>query len=311
MTLSPIIVAEPFDDRDGDGRIIFGTLNRKKYGVSEAFYQGQNAAGEYIYWPKGYTPAVAPPPPPPAPPPPPPPPATPGTATLANGEAFLQSDTMTVGFNAWGGIGTVNAAPEGFRTDTATGLKRVGLYRPPLDDAILQGRAIEGFVIEASGARAANMQLTGYSQIKGGFVDPTRWQGIFNGLRIDQVVTMDSDRLAFAVTLTNRSGKAITGLRYARAFDPDQSDKYNTTNKVTAPGAAESTLQGGGKIILRTDDVRAFVAVNVYNKANVIGTTRPVGQSKTADEVVQLVFALGELADGASTTLHMSMAVAA
>lgn len=300
MTLSPIIVAEPFDDRDGDGRILFGSANRKKYGTSEATYQGTNAAGEHVYWPKGYTPEVALPPPPP----------TPAIkAELLNGEAFIQSDTMTVGFNAFGGIGTLYAAPEGFRTDTATGLKRVGLFRPPLDDAILQGRAIEGFIIEASGKRAANMQLTGFTQIPGSFTDPTRWQGAFNGLHIDQVVTLDGDRLGFAVTLTNRSGKAITGLRYARCADFDQSDKYATTNKVTAPGTVECTLDGGGKVTLRTDDVRAFVAVNAYNKASIVGTTRPVGQSKTADEVVQLVFALGDLADGAAVTLHFEMLV--
>lgn len=299
MTLSPIIVDVPFDDRDGDGRILFGPANRKKYGTSEATYQGTNAAGEHVYWPKGYTPEVAPPPPPPAP-------AI--KAELLNGEAFLQSDTMTVGFNAFGGIGTLYAAPEGFRTDTATGLKRVGLFRPPLDDAILQGRAIEGFIVEAGAARAANMQLTGFKQIPGSFTDPTRWQGAFNGLHIDQVVTLDGDRLAFAVTLTNRSGKAITGLRYARCADFDQSDKYATTNKVTAPGTVECTLDGSGTVTLRTDDVRAFVAVNAYNKASIIGTTRPVGQSKTADEVVQLVFAMGTLADGAAVTLHSEIA---
>ncbi|MFN3517942.1 MAG: hypothetical protein ACK4YT_00695 [Sphingomonas sp.] len=300
MTLSPIIVAEPFDDRDGDGRILFGPDNRKKYGTSEATYQGTNAAGEHVYWPKGYTPEVAPPPPPPAP-------AI--KAELLNGEAFLQSDTMTVGFNAYGGIGTLYAAPEGFRTDTATGLKRVGLFRPPLDDAILQGRAIEGFIIEASGKRAANMQLTGLTQIPGSFTDPTRWQGAFNGLHIDQAVTLDGDRLGFAMTLTNRSGKTITGLRYARAFDPDQSDKYATTNKVPAAGTIECTLDGGGKITLRTDDVRASVSVAAYNTASIIGPTRAVGQSKTADEVMQLVFALGELANGAAVTLQFELAL--
>ena len=92
---------------------------------------------------------------------------------------------MTVGFNAFGGTGRLYTAPEGFRTDTATGLKRVGLFRPPLDDGILQGRAIEELIVEASGKRAANMQLTGFGQILGSFTDPTRWQGAFSGLNID------------------------------------------------------------------------------------------------------------------------------
>lgn len=240
-----------------------------------------------------------------------PPPATSVKSALLNGEAFIQSDTMTVGFNPFGGIGTISAAPEGFHTDKATGLKRVGLYRPPLDDAILQGRAIEGFIVEADGKRAANMQLTGYSQIKGAFVDPTRWQGTFNGLHIDQVVTLDGDRLVFAVTLSNRSGKAITGLRYARAFDPDQSDRYLTTNKVIAPGAVESTLDGGGKITLRTDAASAYVAITAYNTASVIGRARPLGHSKTADEVVQLVIPCADLPAGGSVTLTIEIITSA
>lgn len=78
---------------------------------------------------------------------------------------------------------------------------------------------------------------------------------------------------------------------------------------MAAQGAIEWTLDGGGKITLRTDDVRASVSVATYNTASVIGPTRAVRQSKTAAEVMQLVFALGELADGAAVTLHLNMSV--
>lgn len=304
MTLSPIIVAEPFDDRDGDGRILFGSANRKKYGTSEAIYQGTNAAGEHVYWPKGYTPEVALPPPPPPPPPVEPPVVTPADvkAALVNGETFLQNDKLTVGLNPYGGMGTLKNAPEGFLTDVETGLNRVGLYSPLYDDVVLQGRAIEGFSLMLNGKRYANMQLTGLTQIGGMAYEGARWIGSIGGVEIVQHMRLDGDAVDFEIELRNNTIRELPAGHYMRAIDPDQSDKYGTVNKVTAPGTVECGLDGGGTVTLSTDHPGAFVRAQAYNKAGDVGASAPTG--KKVDEVVQLIMPYASIIPGGATTFR-------
>ncbi len=330
MTLTPIITAEPFNDSDGDGIIKLGAANVKKHSaaldggrVSTIIYQGLNAAGESIYWPKGYAPPVAPPveppvvvaPPPPPPPPSPPPPPVTGTEALVAGEAFLQSDTATVGFNVFGGIGTTSAASEGFRTDTATGLKRVGFYTPPRNDVILQGRAVEGFAIFIDGKRYANAMLNGQTQIPGKFIDAHRWLGEVAGVQVLQRVVLDGAKLSFVVELTNNTLRTIT-LGYMRFADPDQSSdnaggtaNFGTTSTAVA-GGVECDLYGGGAVYLRDVAGKATVRTAAsVNKAADLGTVLATGKTLKSDHVVQLVFETVTLLPGQSVVHSFEMGV--
>lgn len=241
------------------------------------------------------------------------PPAPSILTALSVGEAFAQTDLATFGWNAGGGLGTFNDAPAGYRADLATlGRARVGLFHPPLDDVLLQGRVIEGFFVTANNLpRRGNLRLTGFAQIPGGFVDPLTWSGATpEGIAIDQTAAVSGAALGYTVTLTNRTGKALSGLTYVRSVDPDQSDLYNTTNKVVAPGVVEAKLQGkGGTFFLGSADPRARIAIAPYNKSADVGTPRAVGQSRSADEVLQLVFDLGDLAPGAAVTVRFDMGV--
>lgn len=70
MTQSPIIVAKPFDDRDGDNIINFYKDNLVKYraelgGAKEVGYKlSLSSEGRHVYWPIGYEPKPEAPSPP-------------------------------------------------------------------------------------------------------------------------------------------------------------------------------------------------------------------------------------------------------
>lgn len=240
-----------------------------------------------------------------------PPPASTSEA-LQRGEAFLQSDTMTVGFNPFAGIGTLYAAPAGFRTDTSTGLYRAGIFRPPYSDGILQGRAIEGFILIVNGKRYANAQLNGFTQIAGKFVNPFTWEGRVAGIDIVQRARIEGDTLTFEVTPTNTTAKPVT-MMYARIADPDQSsdntggsDNFNTTNTAVV-GGVQSGLFGGGTFFMRDLTGKATVRTAPYNKAVDLGTSLVPGKTLKGDCVVQLVFSTVPLAPGQSVTHSFEM----
>ncbi|MEG3169239.1 hypothetical protein U1737_13680 [Sphingomonas sp. LB3N6] len=230
------------------------------------------------------------------------------TALSPAGEVFLQNDKLDVGLNPFGGIGTLNAAPPVFRTDVRTGLKRLGLFDGKHDDVILQGRAIDLFMLSINGRRYANGQLTGFTQIPGKFSDPSRWLGLVAGVEVEQIVRLDGPTVHFDMNLTNRSLAPVT-LGYLRAVDPDQSDLYDTTNTAIV-GGVESTLQGkGGTFYLRDIAGRATIATASYNKSAEIGAALAIGATRKGDYVVQLVFAPITLAPGQSVTHSFEMGV--
>lgn len=242
------------------------------------------------------------------------PPVT-GKHALEDGEALLQSDLATVGFNGGGGLGTINAAPAGFRTDTATGLKRVGFYSPLRNDVILQGRAVEGYALFIDGKRYANAMLNGQTQIPGKFIDAHRWLGEAGGVQVLQRATLDGANLAPVVELTNNTLRTIT-LSYMRFVDPDQSSDNagGTANFSTAStaiaGGVECALYGGGTLYLRDTAGKATVRTAAsVNKAADLGTALATGKTLKSDHVVQLVFAAVTLAPGQSVTHSFEMGV--
>lgn len=315
--MTTIQLAKKLPDSNDDGVVKVSAAGAKKYGVPKAgnWWGPLVGAADFTYTnvkPGAETPAPPPTPapeptpaptpaPPPAPEPttPPPPAGTTLTAVVVNGEAALQTPDMTVVLNNYGGIGQVNnAAVPGFRSDLKNGFARIGLYVPPLSDLVLQGRAIEGFGVIIAGKRHANMLLTGYYQIAGGFNGPLMWEGSVSGVEVTQNVTMAGKTIRFAVTLRNTTAAALD-LQYFRSIDPDQAGEFNSANKVTAAGVAECTVKGG-KLVIRAPG--ADFHVTTYDKAPDIGTRREIGTSRTADEVVQPVFPRVSLAAGQSVT---------
>lgn len=308
--MTTIQLPKKLPDSNNDGVVKVSAAGAKKYGVPKPgnWWGPLVGAADFTYSdvkPGTPTPAPEPTPAPtPAPPPPAPEPTTPPASTgltsgLQNGNSYLQTADMTVGLNPAGGIGTsANTSPEAYRSDTANGFARIGLYVPPLSDLVLQGRAIEGFGLMIAGRRYANMLLTGYSQIAGSFKNPTTWEGSISGVEVTQAITMSGKTIRLAVTLRNTTSAAID-LQYFRSIDPDQAGEFNTANKVVAAGVAECTVRGG-KLVIRAPG--ADFHVTTYDKAPDIGTRREIGVSKTADEVVQAVFPRVSLAAGQSAT---------
>lgn len=328
----PYYSASKLPDSDGDGKIKLSSA-KGSYKKGSTIKWCPDApvidpAKPYCYVGVNQTcPAAAPPVEPvpvePAPPPPPPPPPEPTpepsnvkSAIVAN-EAFFENDVLTVGFSPAGGIGSLTAAPAGYRTDTATGLLRVGFYAPPANDCILQGRAIEGFSV---GARiggvakvARNFTLTGYSEAPGSWAAAV-WAGaaVF-GLKVEQRITVEGKRLRFDVALTNTTSARMDDVQYMRAADLDQSDLYNTANRIVSAGTVEAGLpNNAGTFFMETSDPRAFAtfhgAVPTLQLSPYEAIRKPIGGTvKTSDELIRLVWVLGALDVGASTTLSFGM----
>jgi len=136
-------------------------------------------------------------------------------SAIANGELHLQGTYLSIGINADGNLGTTKNAPKGFATDADTGFYRVGMFadldgfgkgqETTLDDALLQGRSIEGFnvgyTIGSNKIVQSNQLLTGYRQIKGELTNASNaaegkaeWVGATKDkLGIAQTITLADD----------------------------------------------------------------------------------------------------------------------
>jgi hypothetical protein len=75
--------------------------------------------------------------------------------------------------------------------------------------------------------------------------------GSYGGLNYSQTLKVNGSLINFAMTLTNNTDAAISGVSFATGFDPDpdvyqyeatfSGDPYNTINQVISPGVVEAT----------------------------------------------------------------------
>ncbi|PXA99436.1 hypothetical protein DMC47_03415, partial [Nostoc sp. 3335mG] len=260
-------------------------------------------------------------------------------SAVANGEVHLQGTFLSIGINKDGSLGTTKNAPDGIATNSDVGLFRVGMYadldgfglgkETTLDDALLQGRAIEGFNIGynlgSTKVVQSNQLLTGYRQITGTLsntstddVAKADWVGATkDNLGVAQTITLadDAKYIRIDVTLTNNSSTTMTDVRYMRTADPDQSGVFATTNKIEKQGdgaLVSAMLQKNTPFFLYSDDARA--SASFYGFVNTdpfaaTATNQVAGYSKTVDQTLNLTFKLGTLEKGQSTTLTLYMGV--
>ncbi len=262
------------------------------------------------------------------------------SSAVSNGEVFLQGTYLGIGINQWGGLGTTKNAPKGFATDSDSGFLRSGLFadldgfgkgkETTLDDALLQGRSIEGFNIGynlgSTKVVQSNQLLTGYYQIKGSLSEASaKGNGVANwagetkdNLGVAQTITLadDAKYIRIDVILTNNSSATMSDVRYMRTADPDQSGKYATTNKIEqqdSKGAlVTALLQKDTPFFLYSQDSRAdasfygFVNLDPYAST---ATSQEQGYTRTVDQTLNLTFSLGTLRAGQSTKITMYMGV--
>lgn len=342
------------NDADGDGKVRLTRTTGPYRSGQTITYCPEAAPHTYVRGlacpvvtpPVVVPPVVVPPVTPPPPPPPvvePEPPVTPKPVAMAKvaasaGEVFMQGRHLSIGVNEGGGIGTKRAAPAGFTTDAAKGLLRLGMLPDPdgfgagkahLDDAILQGRSIEGFNVGYKiGGKAithANQLLTSLHRITGvsGVAAPgvAGWSGTTaERLLIDQRVTLADDArfVRVDVTLTNEGAVPMTDVRYMRTVDPDQDDIFATANRVVRQGPGEALVTAG----LGRTGASFFLYGRGAARASFYGfvnadpyllmahdVPQPAGTAKTVDQTLNLVFGLGELAPGEAKTVTLYMGV--
>lgn len=333
MTLKPIIVDKPFDDDNGDNRIVFGATNRKIYGTSEVTYKGTNAAGEHVYWPKGYsedatpTPTPAPTPTPtPTPEPAPAPTPTPSGAwtVTPDGEAFIRVGDTVFGGNVYGSLGTVNTAPAEFRT-TGEAYGRKGFFTRGVD-VIIPGVPVDAHTLSytAGGKRYvfANLfsNLSGKG-VKGTWTADGTWTAQMGCLRVVRKFTPSEGGMIVTQTMTNTCDLPLTDVRVAIIQDADAGDSNNeaatTLNRIVGTASLTATLNNGLVYSLSTDDARFSPTIQptllngkyVFNQPDAL-TARKIGYSVKSGDNLILFGKLGTLAPGASDTVVYEMKVA-
>ncbi|PAX06338.1 Ig-like domain-containing protein [Sphingomonas lenta] len=254
-------------------------------------------------------------------------------------EIFLQGKYLSLGINGSGTLGTKQSAPVGVHTDKANGFTRLGMVADvdgfgagagATREAMLAGTAAEGFTIgyDVGGSRHIhiNAERTSKAQISGetsleSTADGSRvgWTGSTDeDLKVEQVMTVAEDAkfVRVDVTLTNESGAAMQNLRYLRTIDPDHGPGFSTINTIVeqggdgADGALLAAYAGKGQtpFFYYSSDERAMVStfgLKNYDPytALAMDKAQAEGFSKSADEAVNINFAVGTLAAGESTTL--------
>lgn len=317
MPKSPIIVATPFPDKDGDGIIAFGAANLKLYaaqldGSKRVIYQPGEPA--HTYWPEGYTPPVV------APPPPPPP-----VFVQVGAEVFGQSPSgngLAVGLNAGGTLGTAQNAPEGVLTSKDTGYLRLGLLKikdgKVASGDMLKGLPVGGYVVAYDGATLRSFERIGYDDLPGVLTtdgQTVRFTAAKGPLALEQAVTLDGDHLTYAVKLTNTGAVSLKNLRYMFVIDPDVDPAdggFTTDNRIvdrrTVTGGA-----GGAILTLASPDSRAAADVRPLAgmpSTDVKTTPKAVGYAHKGDDTLHLLLTLADLAPGASDEFGFTLGVA-
>ncbi|MEH3106953.1 MAG: Ig-like domain-containing protein [Sphingomonas fennica] len=257
-------------------------------------------------------------------------------------EIFLQNDFLSLGINAYGGLGSTKFVPTGFASDTANKKLTVGLFadldgfgvgkESTLQDGVLRGVAIEGFNIgyKAGGKTLvhSNQMLDGLREIEGSQTTSAikngvqaNWNGATNEkLAVDQKFTLleDAKYIRVDVTLTNNSGGTLSDLRYMRTVDPDHGTTMATENKIVKQGGGEAlvtaSVNGANPYFFYADDPRAvvstygFINENPYEAA-AYGAPQKAGYAVKADQSMNITFGLGDLGAGKSTVVTFYMGI--
>lgn len=148
-----------------------------------------------------------------------------------------------------------------------------------------------------------------------------------NSLKVQQIISFAINDKFFknTVTLTNTTGATMTDVRFMRSFDPDNTvyygGGYTTANRVddqtaSSGGAAivsassltDSYSRAAGasaKILYYSDETTARVAAFGFKNTNPYASnfSQSTGYSITTDGGISIMFAVGSLAAGASTTV--------
>ncbi len=249
-------------------------------------------------------------------------------------DVFFTNDYLTIGINAGGALGTASARPFGF----AGNFSNVGMFGggvvPSASDSVLPGTPVDGFTVAHDGLNYTNDQLQGDADIvlvANSIKDQStatqakaKWSGLTaDGMRVDQTITMNpSDQyITVKVTLKNTTGVAMNGVRYLRNVDPDHGISvtgYPTNNVVFAQTAkahgvaayipTDAGATGSAPVFFYSKDTRAEVSAtpglihdDAYD-ASLSGQAQGTTHLNT-DEGINLLFTVGTLAAGASTTL--------
>ena len=257
---------------------------------------------------------------------------------------FLQGNFISMAVGNTGTLGTTTATPKGFNNYGKGEVTNLGLYADldgfgsgkasTLQDAVSMGAIIERFNIgySVNGVRhvEGNTQF-GTSTITNSdsrdLSDATAaragWTGTTGDkLKVDQVMTLTEDAkyVKVEITLTNQSSAAMADLRYMRSVDPDQDVSYKNLIKVVEQGGdgkdgaliAAYQPNGNNPFFYYTADDRA--KVSTYNMINrdpyadkAYDLAQREGFTATADQAVNINFAVGTLAAGAATKLVFYM----
>lgn len=230
----------------------------------------------------------------------------------------------------------------GFVADPALDGWAVGAP-PMFGDYFLPGTPQEGWSVMVNGTQsnawlqALSSAGTGYSgtltgtnisySTAGGIVTGI-WKGTAGPLQITQTTKLNTSKLYFTVNviLKNTSGATANNVFYQRTLDPDneeiQSGSFTTFNKITNqlpnPGnkvmvTSAGTSYSAAFLGLGTKDCRAkcymidFGLTPSYNLDQLYNQTTPYyyaqGATYTYDAGIGLVYKLGNLAAGDSTSL--------
>ena len=148
----------------------------------------------------------------------------------------------------------------------------------------------------------------------------------YQGLTVTKTYSVpeDDQQLNVVATITNSSGSSISGIYYGRGVDPDNgfSGEFSSTNTVSDQvtlgdgfSLVTAAFNNGAQISLFSTDPRSkvaressgfdqtFIPKNVWDGA---GSFRTGKGSTTADAGMNLIFEIGTLSAGSSTTVTYS-----
>jgi hypothetical protein len=268
------------------------------------------------------------------------------TTQISGGQAFLQGQHAEIGVRANGAFGS-SSVPSGFHGNTGSCLGFVVSRNrdgwtgsAQIDgDFFCPGSPFESWSLTVAGNTATNSDgATGIAGSLGSLVvgnSSTRhsvtWTSTsaYNGVSVQHVYSVadTGQALLMETTLTNTTGSPITGIQFARIFDPDNQTgavggglSFSSTNQVVGQGTSaqvKSSFPSGGLIALIASDSRATAGYNVSGAntpaAIISGTGWSItpGSSVTVDNFTGLAIDVGTLAGGASTTFSIQYALTA
>lgn len=265
------------------------------------------------------------------------------TTQISGGQAFLQGQHTEIGVRANGAFGSTSV-PSGFHGNTGSCLGFItsrnkdgwGAGAQIDGDFFCPGSPYEAWSLTVAGNTATNSDgATGIAGSLGSLVvgDATTRHSVtwtsaapYNGISVEHVYSIadTGQALLLQTTLTNTTGSPITGIQFARIFDPDNATgnagslTFTSTNEVVGQGTSaqvKSTFPSGALIALISSDSRATAAYRTSGaiSANAIitgtGWSNGVGTSVTADSRTGLAIDVGTLAGGASTSFTIQYAL--